>query len=131
MNYRIFYFLLFVNSALISASNQQNYYEILSVAKTATTTEIIKAYRKLAMEFHPDRNKSDAAEEKMKQINAAHEILTDNTKRQNYDNNQSPKFYRNNSDVHYEVSFHTTQGQSSKEFKEKSKAWEREHECSL
>lgn len=63
-----------------------NYYEVLGVEKTATSEEIKKAYRNLAFKYHPDRNQGDkAAEEKFKQINAAYDVLGDETKRRNYD----------------------------------------------
>lgn len=60
-------------------------YETLGVAKTASSDEIKKAYRKLAKEYHPDINKSPEAEEKFKEINAAYEILSDEKKREQYD----------------------------------------------
>lgn len=65
---------------------KRDYYEILSVAKNASADEIKKAYRKVAMQFHPDRNPGDkAAEEKFKEAAEAYEILSDSDKRAQYD----------------------------------------------
>ena len=65
---------------------KRDYYEVLGVAKTATAEEIKKAYRKKAIEFHPDKNPGDkAAEEKFKEAAEAYEILSDTQKRQRYD----------------------------------------------
>lgn len=62
------------------------YYGILQVSKTASEAEIKRAYRKLAMRYHPDRNPDDAeAEEKFKEINEAYEVLSDPQKRAAYD----------------------------------------------
>lgn len=64
----------------------QDYYSILGVSKTATEAEIKKAYRKLALEHHPDRNKGDkASEAKFKEVTEAYEVLSDSSKRQQYD----------------------------------------------
>lgn len=60
-------------------------YKILGVSKSASATDIKKAYRKLAIEYHPDKNKSKEAEEKFKEINQAYEVLGNEQKRQQYD----------------------------------------------
>ncbi|MCF8067994.1 MAG: DnaJ domain-containing protein [Desulfobacterales bacterium] len=63
-----------------------DYYKTLGVEKTASDTEIKKAYRKLALKYHPDKNKGDkAAEEKFKSISEAYAVLSDKEKRQQYD----------------------------------------------
>jgi molecular chaperone DnaJ len=65
---------------------KRDYYEILSVSKNASADEIKKAYRKVAMQFHPDRNPGDkAAEDKFKEAAEAYEILSDADKRGQYD----------------------------------------------
>src|SRR6187401_3319922 len=65
---------------------KRDYYEILVVSKTASVDEIKKSYRKVAMQFHPDRNPGDkAAEEKFKEAAEAYEVLSDADKRAQYD----------------------------------------------
>lgn len=65
---------------------RRDYYELLEVSRTASDAEIKKAYRKLAMKYHPDRNPDDAsAEEKFKEIQKAYAILSDKQKRASYD----------------------------------------------
>jgi DnaJ-class molecular chaperone len=72
--------------------NVINYYEILGVAKTASAEEIKKAYRKVAMHYHPDRNSGDkVSEEKFKQAAEAYEVLSDSEKKSNYDRYGDPK----------------------------------------
>ncbi|MGB9799988.1 MAG: DnaJ C-terminal domain-containing protein [Thermanaerothrix sp.] len=64
----------------------KDYYKILGVDRNATEEEIKKAYRRLAMKYHPDRNPGDkSAEEKFKEINEAYEVLGDPEKRKRYD----------------------------------------------
>ena len=66
--------------------NYKDYYRVLGVAKTATAEEIKKAYRRLALKYHPDKNKGDkTAEDKFKDINEANEVLSDQEKRKKYD----------------------------------------------
>ncbi len=62
-----------------------NYYEVLGVSKDASESELKTAYRKQALKWHPDRNKSAEATEKFKEINRAYEVLADSSKRQAYD----------------------------------------------
>jgi curved DNA-binding protein len=64
----------------------KDYYKILGVNKNATTEDVKKAYRKLAIKYHPDKNKGDkAAEDRFKEINEANEVLSDPEKRKKYD----------------------------------------------
>jgi molecular chaperone DnaJ len=65
---------------------KRDYYEVLGVSKDADAAELKKAYRRVAMKFHPDRNPDDpSAEEKFKEANEAYEVLSDDQKRAAYD----------------------------------------------
>lgn len=66
-------------------STTRDYYEILGVSKDASDTELKKAYRKLAMKYHPDKNKEADAEEKFKEISEAYAVLSDAEKKAQYD----------------------------------------------
>jgi molecular chaperone DnaJ len=66
-------------------ANKRDYYEVLGVSKTATKEEIKDAYRKLALKYHPDRNKAPDAEERFKEISEAYAVLSDDEKRSQYD----------------------------------------------
>ncbi|MGF1911752.1 DnaJ domain-containing protein [Vibrio kasasachensis] len=66
--------------------SKRDYYNVLGISKTDSATEIKKAYKKLAMKYHPDKNPGDVtAEDKFKEIKEAYEILTDADKRREYD----------------------------------------------
>ena len=65
---------------------KKDYYEVLGVIKSASAEEIKKSYRKLALKYHPDRNKGDkAAEAKFKEASEAYHVLSDKERRNNYD----------------------------------------------
>lgn len=70
----------------------KDYYKILNIAKNATGDEIKRAYRKLAMQFHPDKGGGAEAEKKFKEINEAYQILSDPQKRSQYDQFGSSSF---------------------------------------
>jgi molecular chaperone DnaJ len=69
----------------VALVNHKDYYGILGVQRNATKDEIKSAYRKLALQYHPDRNKSPDAEEKFKEISEAYAILYDEEKRKTFD----------------------------------------------
>jgi molecular chaperone DnaJ len=66
-------------------SNKRDYYEVLGVPRSASRDEIKNAYRKLALQYHPDRNKSAGSEDKFKEISEAYAVLSDDEKRKRYD----------------------------------------------
>jgi len=71
---------------MMATSSKRDYYEVLGIVREADGEEIQRAYRKLAMQYHPDRNVGDAeAELKFKEAAEAYEILRDPDKRQRYD----------------------------------------------
>ena len=63
----------------------KDYYKILGITKTSSDDDIKKAYRKLALKYHPDKNKEPGAEEKFKEVAEAYEILSDPKKKEIYD----------------------------------------------
>src|SRR4030066_168983 len=73
-------------------AEKRDYYEVLGVQKNAAKDEIKDSYRKLAMQYHPDRNKAPDAEDKFKEISEAYAVLSDDEKRQQYDTLGHPGF---------------------------------------
>jgi molecular chaperone DnaJ len=67
------------------ATQQRDFYEVLGVSRTASADELKKAYRKLAMQYHPDRNPAPEAAEQFKEINRAYEVLSTDETRARYD----------------------------------------------
>ncbi|HEY5571275.1 MAG TPA: DnaJ domain-containing protein, partial [Bacteroidales bacterium] len=67
-------------------ATKRDFYEILEISKSATAEEIKKAYRKKAIQYHPDKNPGNKeAEEKFKEAAEAYEVLSDQTKKERYD----------------------------------------------
>ena len=66
-------------------TKKRDYYEVLGVSRSASEEEVKRAFRKLALEYHPDRNKKDGAAELFKEVNEAYQVLTDPKKRDTYD----------------------------------------------
>jgi len=66
-------------------TKKRDYYEVLDVPRNASDEEVKKAFRKLALQFHPDRNKADEAGERFKEINEAYQVLSDQDLRAQYD----------------------------------------------
>ena len=66
-------------------THKRDYYDVLGVSKGASEEDIRKAFRKLALQYHPDRNKSPDASDKFKEINEAYQVLTNQEQRRNYD----------------------------------------------
>src|ERR1700704_5415147 len=70
----------------MATTNKRDYYEVLGVERTATVEQVKRAYRKLAVQFHPDKNPDDPhAEEKFKELGEAYDVLLNGDKRAAYD----------------------------------------------
>src|SRR5688500_15540962 len=81
---------------------KRDFYEVLGVAKSASADEIKKAYRKVAMQYHPDRNPGDkTAEEKFKEAAEAYEVLSDGDKKAQYDRFGHAGMRGNGGGAHY------------------------------
>ena len=66
-------------------TSKRDYYQVLGIQRNASAEDIKKAFRKLALEYHPDRNKREGAEERFKEINEAYQVISDAKKREEYD----------------------------------------------
>lgn len=86
---KIIYFAIISHTLLqtnvVDATEEEDLYELLGVEKTATQHEIKKAFRKLVLKYHPDKNSDEGAEEQFKKIVAAYEVLADESARKKYD----------------------------------------------
>src|SRR5581483_1401829 len=69
----------------MATDRKQDYYDVLGVPRNAGADEIKKAFRRLAMQYHPDRNKEPGAEARFKEVNEAYEVLSDPERRAMYD----------------------------------------------
>jgi molecular chaperone DnaJ len=66
-------------------TSKRDYYDVLNISRDASEEDVKKAFRKLALEFHPDRNRSEGAEGRFKEVNEAYQVLSDAKKRADYD----------------------------------------------
>ena len=66
-------------------TSKRDYYDVMGIGRDASDEDIKRAFRKLALEYHPDRNKKVGAEERFKEINEAYQVLSDSKKRTDYD----------------------------------------------
>ncbi|MDQ3809250.1 MAG: molecular chaperone DnaJ [Chloroflexota bacterium] len=82
-------------------STKKDYYEVLGVTRSASEEDIKKAYRKLALQFHPDRNKAPEATERFKEATEAYQVLSDSEKRSMYDRYGHSAFERGGSTVDF------------------------------
>ena len=105
----------------------KNYYEILGVSKTATEDEIKKAYRKLAVKYHPDKNEGDKeAEKKFQEISEAYNVLSNKEKRSEYDNYGSdPGFGTHTRYKYYQNPFGHGFGFDTSDFEDILRGWKR------
>jgi len=69
----------------LMTTSKRDYYEVLGITRNSSEEEIKKAFRRLALEYHPDRNKDDGAEKRFKEINEAYQVLSNDKKRADYD----------------------------------------------
>ncbi|CAH8848010.1 unnamed protein product [Trichobilharzia szidati] len=84
--YSIVFIIFSLEFLLGKSDDKRNYYEILGLTKSASTSDIKKAFRKLAVKYHPDKNKDKGAQEEFVKIAEAYDVLSDEEKRRQYDN---------------------------------------------
>lgn len=90
-------------------STNMDYYQVLGVKKTANKDEIKKAYHKLALKYHPDKNTDKNTDQKFRSVNEAYETLKDDQKRQIYDRFDLPLIERHNKSSHSRSNTHRSQ----------------------
>lgn len=91
-----------------------NYYKLLNISSSASQDEIKKAFRKLALQYHPDRNNSKSSLENFKKINEAYDLLKDLKKRQHYDSQFSKELAQDNFELKIDPSKKTKKGANLK-----------------
>ncbi|KDR13012.1 DnaJ-like protein subfamily B member 9 [Zootermopsis nevadensis] len=89
---KVLLLLLLLTLFEVLAQDKKDYYTLLGVSRNAPDREIKKAFRKLAVKYHPDKNKDKGAEEKFKELAQAYEVLSDPEKRKKYDQFGSSAF---------------------------------------
>ncbi|KAK9290222.1 hypothetical protein L1049_008388 [Liquidambar formosana] len=103
-------------------------YKVLGVERNASQREIQKAFHKLSLQYHPDKNKDKGAQEKFEEINNAYELLSDDEKRKNYDlygdEKGSPGFDAGNPGDHGEYTYFTSGGQGHNRFNFRPNEWQ-------
>ena len=82
---KLFKFVTEIRVKIVPMKMGKDYYKILGLVKGASEDDIKKAYRKMALKYHPDKNKAPGSEEKFKEIAEAYEVLSDKRKREVYD----------------------------------------------
>jgi molecular chaperone DnaJ len=85
---------------MVSRSSMGDYYKELGLHRHATSNDIRTAYKRLALIWHPDRNKAKDAEEKLKKIKHAYDFLIDENQRREYDRTYSEKKTNNKYEIH-------------------------------
>ena len=85
MNLNALFVILAFAAHICSVLSKKDYYKVLGVNKKASEKDIKKAFRKLALKYHPDKNKSEGASEKFREISESYEVLSDPNKRKQYD----------------------------------------------
>jgi len=96
MNFQVLILASFLCGLIESAKpKDKDYYQILGINKDACPKEVKKAFRKLALKYHPDKNKEKGAEEKFQKIAEAYEVLSDPEKKKKYDRMGDGNFQRN------------------------------------
>ncbi|KAJ0979374.1 hypothetical protein J5N97_014848 [Dioscorea zingiberensis] len=133
MIHRVYFvILLFVFASLFSSpdAKTQDPYKVLGVDKKASQRDIQKAFHKLSLQYHPDKNKNKGAQEKFAEINNAYEILSDEEKRKNYDlygdEKGNPGFDGGNFGNHGGYAYSTSGGPGSGHFTTGTGGWHTE-----
>ncbi|XP_077237008.1 DNAJ heat shock N-terminal domain-containing protein [Tasmannia lanceolata] len=117
----LLFFLLFISLSFFQEAETRDLYKVLGVEKNASQREIQKAFHKLSLQYHPDKNKAKGAQEKFAEINNAYEILSDEEKRKNYDlygdEKSNPRFDVSNSGDRGPYTYFTSGGPGNNNFR--------------